>query len=165
MHRIPFRGAYLEMTTEEADKLWDDIWAFVKWPVLIGAPHPRLRFESLPSSDAVTCAYGQSEVVEAGVYVFHHGAPVSWPKLGEPGIAAAYEIPTALPHLTTDDAAELTRLLQGVFGDDANSVIEANKWLTKRSDVFNCPPIDLVKRDELGVLRVISYLKQAPVRS
>ena len=65
---------------------------------------------------------------------------------------------TALPHLTSADAAELERLLRAVFRDDAGA---ANRWLTARSDYFRCRPIDLIKRDELGVLRVISYLKDA----
>lgn len=69
-----------------------------------------------------------------------------------------YELPKARAHLTTDDAAELTRLLRGIFRDDVGA---ANKWLTGRSDFFNCAPVDLLKRDELGVLRVISYLKYA----
>ena len=69
-----------------------------------------------------------------------------------------YQLPTALPHLTTTDAEELTRLLRAVFHDD---VAGANRWLTTRSDFFNCQPLELLKRDELGVVRVISYLRQA----
>ena len=69
-----------------------------------------------------------------------------------------YELPTALPHLSSADAAELGRLLRAAFKDD---VAAANKWLKERSDYFRCPPDELLKRDELGVVRVISYLKQA----
>ena len=75
-----------------------------------------------------------------------------------PLVVETLELPAALPHLSADDAAELKRLLRGVFRDDMGA---ANKWLTDRSDFFNCPPVDLLKRDELGVVRVISYLKSA----
>ena len=73
-------------------------------------------------------------------------------------MVVTFELPASLPHLTTDDAAELKRLLRGVFRDDVGA---ANKWLTYRSDFFNCPPVELLKRDELGVVRVISYLTSA----
>jgi hypothetical protein len=68
------------------------------------------------------------------------------------------QIPTSLPHLTTADQQELTRLLTLVFkADDAG----ATKWLTGRSEVFRCTPLDLLKRDAVGVVRVIDYLKDA----
>lgn len=75
-----------------------------------------------------------------------------------PVTPAAYDLPSALPHLTAADAEELTRLLRAVFKD---SVESANRWLSDRSDYFRCAPVDLLKRDEIGVVRVISYLKDA----
>lgn len=73
-------------------------------------------------------------------------------------ILMTYTIPAALPHLSTADTEELNRLLLLVFKADVDG---ACKWLRDRSGVFNCSPIDLLKRDELGVLRVISYLRDA----
>lgn len=68
------------------------------------------------------------------------------------------QIPTSLPHLTADDNNELLRLLMLVFkADDAG----ATKWLTGRSEVFRCTPVEMLKRDALGVVRVIDYLKDA----
>jgi hypothetical protein len=46
-------------------------------------------------------------------------------------MSGGYELPAALPHLTSADAAELERLLRAVFKDDAGA---ANKWLSGRSD-------------------------------
>ncbi len=69
-----------------------------------------------------------------------------------------YQLPSALPHISTADATEIERLLGLVFKDDHGA---ANRWLCARSGVFNCEPIELLKRDELGVVRVISYLKDA----
>ena len=69
-----------------------------------------------------------------------------------------YELPIALPHLTSADAAELERLLRAVFKDDVDA---AGRWLIGYSGYFRCKPIDLLRRDELGVLRVISYLRDA----
>ena len=60
-----------------------------------------------------------------------------------------YELPIALPHLTSADAAELERLLRAVFKDDVDA---AGRWLTGYSDYFRCKPIDLLRRDEAGRL-------------
>jgi hypothetical protein len=60
--------------------------------------------------------------------------------------------------LTPDDTSEVNRLLGLVFKGDAAA---SSKWLTERSGYFNCPPIELLKRDEIGVVRVIDYLKDA----
>jgi uncharacterized protein (DUF2384 family) len=68
-----------------------------------------------------------------------------------------YELPNSL---TPDDSTEVNRLLGLVFKGNEG---EAKEWLTQRSDFFNCPPIDLLKRDELGVVRIISYLKEVPL--
>lgn len=70
----------------------------------------------------------------------------------------SHEIPINVPHLTKADTDEMDRLLRLVFKEDDGA---ANKWLHGRSGVFLCTPLDLIKRDELGVVRVISYLKDA----
>jgi hypothetical protein len=69
-----------------------------------------------------------------------------------------YELSTALPHLTSTDVAELERLLRAVFKDDVGA---ANRWLSSYSKYFRAKPIELIKRDVVGVVRVISYLKDA----
>jgi hypothetical protein len=45
-----------------------------------------------------------------------------------------------------------------VFAKDA---VAANKWLTDRSDYFRCPPVEMLRRDEVGVAWVLSYLREA----
>jgi hypothetical protein len=70
----------------------------------------------------------------------------------------SYQLPTGLPHLSTADAEEVSRLLRLVFRDQDES---ANRWLGERSDYFRDKPIDVLRRDELGVVWVISYLKEA----
>jgi hypothetical protein len=71
---------------------------------------------------------------------------------------AVIEIPSC-PHLSGEDRTEIIRLLKSVFKDDGK---KANDWLQGHSTYFRCRPVDLLKRDELGVERVISYLKEVP---
>ena len=58
--------------------------------------------------------------------------------------------------LTSTDVAELERLLRAVFKDDVGA---ANRWLSSYSKYFRAKPIELIKRDVVGVVRLISYLK------
>jgi hypothetical protein len=55
------------------------------------------------------------------------------------------------------DVEELRRLLGLAFKDDQGA---AWKWLTTVSEYWRAKPLDVL-RDELGVVRVISYLKEA----
>jgi hypothetical protein len=66
--------------------------------------------------------------------------------------------PAELQHLSEEDMAEVNRLLMIVFKDDDAA---AEIWLKDRSEVFRMTPIEMLKRDELGVVRVISYLRDA----
>ena len=68
----------------------------------------------------------------------------------------SYAIPQCLPHLSNADAEKLCRLLELRF---ANEIGDANRWLGSELYDFRCKPVDLLKRDEIGVLRVISYLE------
>ena len=63
-----------------------------------------------------------------------------------------------IPAISPADAAELTRLLMLVFkGDEPR----AAKWMKERCDPFHRTPLDLLKRDEIGVVRLLSFLRDA----
>lgn len=69
-----------------------------------------------------------------------------------------YQLPAELPHLTSDDAAELTRLLMAVFQDEP----KAADWLKDRHNgIFHGPPLEALKRDAKGVADVLAYLRRA----
>jgi hypothetical protein len=63
--------------------------------------------------------------------------------------------------MTVEDLEEIDRLLALVFERDPEPVAAAQRWLKDRSEVFRMTPIDMLKRDELGVVWVLSYLKAA----
>jgi hypothetical protein len=76
-----------------------------------------------------------------------------------------YPLPAeyAPPHMTAEDIEEIDRLLGLVFEREPDPVVAAQHWLKNPNNgVFNCSPLEMLQRDELGVVRVISYLKHHP---
>jgi uncharacterized protein (DUF2384 family) len=62
-----------------------------------------------------------------------------------------------IPSMSKEDAEELQRLLPLAFQGDE---VKAKEWLTSPSELWRGKPVDVL-RDEIGVVRIISYLKQA----
>lgn len=64
--------------------------------------------------------------------------------------------------MTEAQAAEIGTELVRIFRGDAPGIEDAQRWLRSWSGVWNCTPIERLKRGEKGVKDVLEYLRRCP---